>query len=54
MDVDDLPSAVAEAARVLEPGGRLCACVTHPINDAGRFETDDPDARFVIDGSYLE
>jgi len=25
MDVDDMPAAVAEAARVLEPGGRLCA-----------------------------
>jgi ubiquinone/menaquinone biosynthesis C-methylase UbiE len=34
MDVEALPRAVAEAARVLAPGGRLCVCVTHPVNDA--------------------
>jgi SAM-dependent methyltransferase len=37
MDVDDLPAAVVEAARVLAPGGRLCACVTHPTADASRL-----------------
>src|SRR4029450_7186368 len=35
MDVDDMPAAVAEAARVLQPGRPLCVCVTHPIADAG-------------------
>src|SRR3954466_16230757 len=30
MDVDDMPAAVREAGRVLAPGGRLCACITHP------------------------
>ncbi len=54
MDFDDLPGAVREAARVLEPGGRLCASVTHPIADAGRFESREADAPFVISGSYLE
>lgn len=48
-----MPGAVREAARVLEPGGRLCACVTHPIMDAGRFESRDADAPFVISGSYF-
>jgi len=52
MDVDDMPRAVAEAARVLVPGGRLAACVTHPIADAGRFTNGDVDAPFVITGSY--
>ncbi|HZB86656.1 MAG TPA: class I SAM-dependent methyltransferase, partial [Gaiellaceae bacterium] len=27
MDIDDMPGAVREAARVLEPRGRLCICV---------------------------
>lgn len=53
MDVHDMPATVAEAARVLEPGGRLCVSVTHPINDAGVFTGEDPDAAFVIEGTYL-
>ena len=50
MDVDDLPGAIAEIARVLEPGGRLCACVTHPTRDACERVGD----RFVIEHPYLE
>jgi SAM-dependent methyltransferase len=30
--VDDLDAVVAEIARVLGPGGRLCAAVVHPMN----------------------
>jgi SAM-dependent methyltransferase len=53
MDVDDMPGAVAEAARVLEAGGHLCVSVTHPVFNAGRFDGDGADAPFVIEGSYL-
>jgi SAM-dependent methyltransferase len=53
-DVDDLEGAVRESARVLETGGRLCLAIVHPINSAGRFESEEPASRFVIDGSYLE
>jgi len=53
MDIDDMESSVREAARVLVPGGKMCACVTHPIPDSGKFESDEDDARFVIKGTYL-
>ena len=53
MDFEDMPGAVSEAARVLAPGGRLCVSVTHPFKDAGWFESREPDARFVVDGSYM-
>jgi SAM-dependent methyltransferase len=53
-DVDDMPAAIHEASRVLGPGGAFCLAIVHPINSAGRFESLDPDARFVIDTAYLE
>ena len=53
MDVDDMPAAVMEAARVLVPGGHLCVAVTHPLADAGRWAGSAADAPFVIHGSYL-
>ena len=53
MDVADMPAAVREASRVLAPGRPLCVCVTHPTADAGKFQSKDPDAPFVIPGSYL-
>jgi SAM-dependent methyltransferase len=53
MDVEDMGAAVGEAARVLEPGGHLCACVTHPFADAGSWAHDAADAPFVVQGSYV-
>lgn len=53
MDIEDMPGAVAEAARVLRSGGWMCVSITHPLNDAGRFASLEPDAPFVIEGSYL-
>jgi SAM-dependent methyltransferase len=53
-DVGDMQGAVRESARVLEPGGRLCLAIVHPINSAGIFEGLDADSPFVIDGSYLD
>jgi ubiquinone/menaquinone biosynthesis C-methylase UbiE len=53
MDIDDMPGAVREAARMLEPGGCFCVCITHPLSDAGRFESRDADARFVVGGTYF-
>jgi len=53
MDFDDVPGSVAEAARVLEPGGTFAISVVHPIVDAGRWESREPDAAFVVTGSYF-
>ena len=50
MDIEDMPGAVREAARVLCPGGRFCVSVTHPLVDAGRWDAED---RLVIEGSYF-
>jgi SAM-dependent methyltransferase len=53
-DIDAMPGTVAEIGRVLEPGGRLCLAIPHPLNTAGRFQGREPDAPFVIAGSYLD
>jgi SAM-dependent methyltransferase len=52
-DMDDPEGAVREACRVLEPGGRFCLALVHPINSAGKFESDEEDAAFVIRDSYF-
>jgi SAM-dependent methyltransferase len=33
-DIEDLAGTLREAARVLEPGGRLCAAIVHPLASA--------------------
>jgi len=55
-DIDHMPAAVREIARILTVGGRLVIAIVHPINSAGRFTGDraDPDRPFVIGGSYLK
>jgi SAM-dependent methyltransferase len=53
-DTDDMPGAVAEIARVLAPGGRLCMTIVHPINSGGKFESREPDAPFVMRSNYFE
>jgi SAM-dependent methyltransferase len=50
MNFDDPEGAITEVGRVLEPGGRFCTAVIHPIDGAGYFDADD----FVISGSYFE
>ena len=54
MNVDNLDGVVHEAARVLEPGGRFCMAITHPISTAGEFEGREPESPFVIRESYFE
>jgi len=53
-DIDDMPRAVAQIARVLGRSGRLCVAIPHPINTAGSFQGRDAGAPFVISASYLQ
>lgn len=52
-DIDEMPAAIREIARILDPGGRLCLAIVHPINSSGRFDSSAADARFFIAGDYL-
>ena len=37
-DVDDMPTAISEAARVLQRGGCFVIAIVHPINSAGEYD----------------
>ena len=51
--VDDMAATVRESARVLSPGGWLCACISHPVTDMGRFDDSTPPA-FTLRPDYFE
>jgi SAM-dependent methyltransferase len=49
MNLDDMEGGVREAARVLEPGGRFCLAVLHPLFAAGELlDPGDPESPFLI------
>jgi SAM-dependent methyltransferase len=52
MDVADMPAALAEIARVLDAEGTAVVSIVHPLADHGRFTGREPDAPFVIEGSW--
>ena len=52
-DVDRYEQAIAEIGRVLVVGGFACIAIVHPLASAGEFQGREPDAPFVIAGSYL-
>lgn len=52
-DVDEVEAAVAEVARVLEPGGRLVLAVVHPVNSAGAFAPGTGERPYVITESWF-
>jgi SAM-dependent methyltransferase len=53
MDIEDMPGAVREAARLLEPGGRLVVSILHPAN-SGRTTGEGDETGFVVDRRYFE
>ena len=52
-DIDAMPAVVSEIARILQPGGKVCLAIVHPINSAGYFAHKVADAPFVVEGDYL-
>jgi len=52
--VHDMDGTVREIARVLAPGGFLCACVAHPVTDLGRFTGEEDPPRLTIRDGYFE
>jgi SAM-dependent methyltransferase len=53
-DMDDLDAALSEAARILSPHGQLHIAITHPMQTAGTFTEEAPDADFHVTRSYFE
>jgi 2-polyprenyl-3-methyl-5-hydroxy-6-metoxy-1,4-benzoquinol methylase len=53
MDVEDVPATVKEISRVMAPDGELMVSVVHPFRDRGDFAGKEPDAPFVLRGSYF-
>lgn len=51
-DVDDLNGLTAEAARVLEPGGRCYLAMVHPLNSGGQFDRPERPASLVLRWPY--
>jgi SAM-dependent methyltransferase len=54
MDVNDMPGAVRELARVLEPGGRTVVAVVHPLNSAHRLDRERPENDLVLLHDYFD
>jgi SAM-dependent methyltransferase len=52
-DMDDMPAAVLEAARVLVPGGCFAVAITHPICTAGDFLGDPNEDGFALNRPYF-
>jgi SAM-dependent methyltransferase len=52
--VSDMRGTVQEGARLLRPGGHLCATVSHPAMDLGRFVQSGSEMTFTIRPAYFD
>jgi SAM-dependent methyltransferase len=48
-DMDDAAGAIREAGRVLDPRGRFCIALEHPLNVCGTWEREAGDAPLVVE-----
>ena len=54
-DIDDMPGAIAEIARVLEDGKKLALAIVHPMYSGGRFSAAGAsEGDFVISRPYFQ
>jgi SAM-dependent methyltransferase len=53
MDVEDVPGTLKEIRRVMRPNGELVVSLVHPFRDRGDFASAEPDAPFVLRGTYF-
>jgi ubiquinone/menaquinone biosynthesis C-methylase UbiE len=53
MDVEDVPATLREIRRVVRPTGQLFISVVHPFRDRGNFINSEPEAHFVLTGTYF-
>lgn len=53
MDVEDVPATLKEIRRVIRPAGQVLISLVHPFRDRGRFDGVEPDAPFVLEGTYF-
>jgi len=53
-DIDDMPGAVSEAARVLTPDGHFLAAVVHPINSGHRLDREHPERPLELVDNYFD
>jgi hypothetical protein len=52
MYVDDISAVLKEVRRVMKLYGVLLISLVHPFRDRGRFAGSEPEASFVLSGSY--
>lgn len=54
MDVQDMPAVVKELRRVMKSTATLFVSLVHPFRDCGQFTSSEPDAPFVVSGTYFD